>query len=201
MPEASLNVHWIVVDRAIAKRRREDWRTRWVVHAVQAVAIGLLAAAAFKTSRQGTLLGQSTTFGLSCMSILLISPVGWGHYFVLGLPAVLFAPRWLWGRDRRGLAVVLAVTSALLPTVHYVAMRRVGDFGLLGLGTTAWFLTVCTLVLRLDPRPAIGRPWKTLSASDTMTPRARTRPQPSRGALACHALSPHPPTPNPHLPH
>ena len=150
VPEASMKVHWIVVDRAIAQRRRDDWQTRQVVHVVQGIALALLLATGVKASRHGTRLGRAFTFGLACMMILLISPVAWGHYYVLALPAALFGPRWLWGRGHPRLAGALALVSALLPTIHYLVMPWVGDYGLLGLGTTAWFLTACVLYLAVS---------------------------------------------------
>jgi hypothetical protein len=87
------------------------------------------------------------------MAIVLVSPLAWGHYFVLWLPAILLVVPWI---DRRGYpraALVLGAAPAALTWTHYLAMRLCGPFGLLGLGTTAWFLVACGFVLLSAARP------------------------------------------------
>jgi hypothetical protein len=158
VPEAVAKRHWMVIGKAIAKRRREDWGTRLAVRISLVVCAGLLAVAGVKSARRGTRLGAAVTFGLSSMMIVMVAPVAWGHYYVLALPAVLFMPRWLWTHGHYREAKILAAWAALVPTIHYVAMPLVGDLGLLGIGTALWCLTAVVLYLRIEDVPSTPRP-------------------------------------------
>jgi hypothetical protein len=61
--------------------------------------------------------------------------------------AVLFVPLWLLRRNRPIQAKVVAVIPPVLSWSYYLAMPYTGGIGLLGLGTTAWFLVVCGLIV------------------------------------------------------
>ncbi|HOM18628.1 MAG TPA: hypothetical protein PLQ00_14955 [Thermoguttaceae bacterium] len=98
----------------------------------------------------GGRLGQAAAFGLGCVGILAISPVSWGHYFMLLTPGALFVPLWLMDRGQPTAAGWLAATPAALSILHYVLMNPLGRIGLLGLGTAGWLLAACILVLRVS---------------------------------------------------
>jgi hypothetical protein len=112
---------------------------------------------------------------MSCVAMLLISPVAWTHYFMMTLPATLAVPLWLAMRGRRTLAWTLAVVPVLLVWSHYLAKGWVGPVGLLGLGTDAWFLTAGVAL-----------------AAERLLPARRTE------LPATHTTS-HSPVPRPHL--
>jgi hypothetical protein len=97
-------------------------------------------------SRQDSL-DQATAYGLACCATLLISPLSWGHYYMALAPAVLLVPVWLLRRGRSTEAKVVAVIPPVLAWSYYLAMPYTGGVGLLGLGTTLWFLCVCGLIL------------------------------------------------------
>ena len=146
--------HWYAADKAAAERRRADTVTRRGVQIARAIVLVLLAAGGLATGLRGDVLAQAAAYGLSCTAILLVSPLSWGHYYVLGLPAVLCVPLWLARRGHPIAARAVAATPAVLTWVHYVAIRWIGPFGLLGLGTTAWFLAVGILVVLVPAQPA-----------------------------------------------
>jgi hypothetical protein len=81
------------------------------------------------------------------MAIVLVSPLAWGHYFVLWLPAVLLVAPWIDRQSYPRAALILGAAPVVLTWTHYLAMRSCGPFGLLGLGTTAWFLVACGFFL------------------------------------------------------
>lgn len=95
-------------------------------------------------------LNFATGFALACVTMLVVSPVARGHYFMLLAPATLLVPLWL---DRHGwsrAAVLMAVTAPILPFSHYILLSLAGRIGLLGLGTTAWLLAAMVLIARAD---------------------------------------------------
>src|SRR5205807_1431145 len=102
--------------------------------------------------------GQAAAFGLACLAILLVSPLAWGHYYVWVLPAAVCVPYWLAHRGRAGLAWLCAAVPALLTVAHYAAIRWTGPIGLLGVGTTAWFVLVCALAPWVREWVAPGEP-------------------------------------------
>jgi hypothetical protein len=106
--------------------------------------------------RRGNLLGQAAIYGLANLAVVLVSPVAWTHYYMLGLPAFLFVPLWLARRGQPEAAAVIASVPALLVWAHYLARPWVGTIGLLGLGTAVWFVAVLALASR--PRPISSRP-------------------------------------------
>jgi hypothetical protein len=134
-------------------------RPERIVHSWVRVAIGLVVAAAGAVAlvlgRRRTILDQATTFGLACTASLLVSPLSWGHYYMAQVPAVACVPLWFWHRGRPGLARALAVIPVVLTWSYYIAMPYTGGLGLLGLGTSIWFLCACGLILRLEHRGAI----------------------------------------------
>jgi len=144
--------HWLAIDRAIAERRRADYVTRSVVLVGRATLMVVLVVVAVMIGWRGDESGQAATYGQACLASLLVSPLAWGHYYVMALPAVLFAPLWLNGRGYPNAAKALAAGLPTLTWTHYVLMPWSGPSGVLGLGATFWFLTGCIIALMVrDP--------------------------------------------------
>ena len=100
--------------------------------------------------RRGTGLDAHVAFGLACCATLVVSPLSWGHYFMVELPALICVPIWFWRRGMPKAARVAALVPAVLSWMYYVAMPYTGGLGVLGLGTAAWFLGVCVVVLSVQ---------------------------------------------------
>ena len=153
---SSTDLHRLALDGEIARRHQADRITRLVAVAAQLLVLVLLGAVLFKLSRDTGPLAEATMFGLSCLAVLMISPLAWSHYYVFALPAVLFVPLWL-ERQSRPLAACLAAAGLpMLTWMHYVLKPWFGPVGLLGLGTALWFVAVCAIVL-FRTGPSTGR--------------------------------------------
>jgi hypothetical protein len=103
-----------------------------------------------------------TAFGLACCAMLLVSPLAWGHYFMAELPALICVPMSLSRRGMLRASRVAAVIPVGLSWSYYVAMPYVGGVGILGLGTAAWFVAACGLMVwavRFARREAPADPW------------------------------------------
>jgi hypothetical protein len=150
--KAFAHEHWLAADMVAAHLRRVDVTTDRVAQATRAAVLALLLAVGLAAVSRYDAPGLAATFGLACVAILLVSPIAWSNYYVLLLPAVLFVPLWLEGRGLPRTARLLAACPAALTWAHYAAPRVTGAFGLLGLGTTAWFLAVCGLAVWTRPR-------------------------------------------------
>jgi hypothetical protein len=132
---------------------RPDRPERFVhpgVRVVIAMILTLLLAVALIVRRSSDYLDQATGFGLACCATLLVSPLSWGHYFMVQLPAALCVPVWCLRRGLPKLAMTVATIPPVLSWSYYVAMPITGAHGLLGLGTTAWFLGACGLILGIE---------------------------------------------------
>jgi hypothetical protein len=97
-------------------------------------------------ARQQTL--TTAAFGIACVATLVVSPVSRGHYFVFWLPAILFVPLWFLQQGRKQMALFAAIIPAALTLLHYALLPYAGRIGLLGLGTSAWYFTVCWTIWR-----------------------------------------------------
>ena len=143
----SAGKHWLAVDHATAERRQADHAIRWLVHFVRAIVLVLLVVVSVGVSLRGDEMGQAATFGLACLATLSISPLAWAHYYVFALPVALCLPLWVRKQGHPVTARVLASSLPGLIWIHYVLMSWCGAIGLLGLGTTIWFLVSCSLAL------------------------------------------------------
>ena len=128
------------------RRVWEDRKERVGQPGVQ-VLVGFILATLLSVSwslgRREDRLDQTTAYALACCATLLVSPLSWGHYYMAEAPAVLFVTLWLLRTGRSIIVGIVAVVPPVLCWSYYVAMPYTGGLGLLGLGTTAWFLGVC----------------------------------------------------------
>jgi hypothetical protein len=106
----------------------------------------VLLIAGWRVANRGDMGGIVALFGLACMATLLVSPISWGHHYVVWLPALVFVPFWMWNNDRRALAIGMAESALVLTAAHYILLDHAGRVGLLGIGTTIWYL-VATISL------------------------------------------------------
>jgi hypothetical protein len=115
-----------------------------VLAGIRVALLLLLAVTGLRAAWSGNRRSCAAVFGLACVASLVISPLSRGHYFVLWLPAVLWVPMIANPRIAR----LLVWTPLLLTGLHYIALDYAGRVGLLGLGTTAWYLLASWTVLR-----------------------------------------------------
>jgi hypothetical protein len=120
------------------------------VRVVIVVVVLLLLAVTLALARLENRLAQATAYSLACCATLLVSPLAWGHYYMVEAPALLCVPLWLLRRGMPNLARAMAVIPPLLSWSYYVAMPYTGALGLLGLGTTAWFLIASGSIIALE---------------------------------------------------
>ena len=102
--------------------------------------VALLLVAGWRVARRDDNSGLAALFGLACTATLLVSPISWGHHYVVWLPALVFVPCWMWNNDRRALAVGMAEAALVLVAAHYILLDHAGRVGLLGIGTAIWYL-------------------------------------------------------------
>jgi hypothetical protein len=100
----------------------------------------LLLVAGWHVSKRGDACGHVALFGLACTATLLVSPISWGHHYVVWLPALVFVPFWMWNNDRRAFAIGMAEAALVLMLAHYILLDHAGRVGLLGIGTAIWYL-------------------------------------------------------------
>ncbi len=161
-PKASFNVHSFrnqsLANAVYLWSKPGGWwsgngsdRPERIAHPGVRVAIGamliLLVAVAGIVGRRGNGLDARVAFGLACCATLLVSPLSWGHYFMVELPALVCVPLWLWRRGLWRLAKVAAGVPVVLSWAYYLAMPQAGGLGVLGLGTAGWFLLGCGVIL------------------------------------------------------
>lgn len=113
--------------------------------------LALLVALCAARWREGSdRLGQAAVFGFACAATLPISPISWGHHYVILLPSGLFLPAVFRHANRLGAARALAIAPAALVLLHYGALEfGAGRVGLLGVGTFAWCVAAGLLLLRV----------------------------------------------------
>ncbi len=118
------------------------------IKAMAAVIIALLLFCGWRVAGDGELSAVLAVFGLACMATLAVSPLSWGHHYVVWLPALLFVPFWMWHNGRRAIAAGLAESACALVWAHYVLLDHAGRVGLLGIGSTVWYLVAVTVICR-----------------------------------------------------
>lgn len=108
--------------------------------------VALLFVAGWRIVARGDAMSLAALFGLACTATLLVSPISWGHHYVVWLPALVFVPCWMWVNDRRALAIGMAEAALVLVTAHYIFLDHAGRVGLLGIGTAVWYLVATVAV-------------------------------------------------------
>ena len=98
--------------------------------------------------------GQVAVFGIACAMSLPLSPISWGHHFVMLLPGMLFLP-WALYETHRSAARWLAILAATLMLGHYSTLEFAGGIagrlGLLGIGIAIWCTVASIYLLRMKP--------------------------------------------------
>lgn len=114
------------------------------------LALALLALGVRLARRPGSKLNLATGFALACVTMLAVSPVARGHYFLLLAPAILLVPLWLGRHGHPRAGIVMAAIPPVLSILHYVLLPYGGRVGLLGFGTAAWLMAAMVLIARTD---------------------------------------------------
>ena len=65
---------------------------------------------------------------------------------------MIFVGIWLLRAQRSKLAACFVLLPGLLTLAHYALTDIVGWIGLLGIGTTLWYLAACVTLIRLSSR-------------------------------------------------
>ncbi|TAJ07866.1 MAG: DUF2029 domain-containing protein [Nitrospirae bacterium] len=126
-----------------------------MVTAARALLLALLVSVAVRWRPPADALGQAAVFGLACAMTLPVSPISWGHHFVMLLPGALFVPLAVCAAGRHRAAQALAVSAAALLWAHYASLELAGGLagrlGIPGIGMALWCVAASLWLLR---RPA-----------------------------------------------
>jgi hypothetical protein len=120
------------------------------LRAIKLSLVALLLVVGWRVARRDDVTGLMAVFGLACAATLIVSPISWGHHYVMWLPALVFVPAWMWQNGRRALAIGMAEIAFVLVVSHYVVLDHAGRVGLLGIGAAIWQL-VGTISLGWPP--------------------------------------------------
>jgi hypothetical protein len=130
-----------LVDRPEMTQTAMPMDTPIVDRGIKLVVLGFLvglAALVLRTAWQSSLTPWPAVFGLGCLATTIVSPLSWGHHYVMAAPAMLFVPALFSRPGQKRLAMILAGSAALLLVAHYVALEQAGRIGLLGIGMSVW---------------------------------------------------------------
>jgi hypothetical protein len=136
--------------RAKSRRAEADRMVHPGVRVATGVALALLLAVGLAVGTRNTPLDQATAYSLALCATLLVSPLAWGHYYMIQLPALLCVPLWLSWRGMPRLAGIVAALPPVLSWTYYVGMPYTGELGILGLGTALWFVLACGCILGIE---------------------------------------------------
>lgn len=127
-------------------------RTILVVPRVMLALLLIVVAVRWHWETEGA--GQAAAFGLACAMSLPLSPISWGHHFVILLPGMLFV-LWALYEAHRSAARWLAIFAATLILVHFSTLDFAGGIagrlGLLGIGIAIWCTVAGIYLLRIKP--------------------------------------------------
>jgi hypothetical protein len=127
-------------------------RTVLVVPRVLLALLLIVVAVRWHWETEGA--GQVAAFSLACAMSLPLSPISWGHHFLILLPGMLFVPWALYGEHRTA-ARWLAIFAATLILVHFstldIAGGIAGRLGLLGIGIAIWCTVAGVYLLCIKP--------------------------------------------------
>ena len=122
-----------------------------------------LALLVLRTAWVDSLAIWPAVFGLGCLATVVVSPLSWGHHYVMCAPAMLFVPGLCSAKQQRT-AKILAVSAALLLITHYAALEQAGRIGLLGIGMSFWCAAAISLTFVQVKRQTVQVP---VSRSET----------------------------------
>jgi hypothetical protein len=137
-----------LVDRPDMPQTAMPMETATVDRGIKLAVLGFLlglAALVLRTAWQSSLTLWPAVFGLGCLATTIVSPLSWGHHYVMAAPAMLFVPALLLQPGKQRAAMILAGSAAALCMSHYVALEVAGRIGLLGIGMSVW--TVAAIVV------------------------------------------------------
>jgi hypothetical protein len=127
-------------------------RTILVVPRIMLALLLIVVAVRWHWETEGA--GQAAAFGLACAMSLPLSPISWGHHFVILLPGMLFV-LWALYEAHRSAARWLAIFAATLILVHFSTLDFAGGIagrlGLLGIGIAIWCTVAGIYLLRIKP--------------------------------------------------
>lgn len=112
--------------------------------------LALLAVVGWRAAKRGGPLDFAAAYGAACVATLLVSPLSWGHHYLIAAPGTLIVPLWFWQRGQTRAAKALAYSSFALMWGHYLLLDWTARAGMLGIGTTIWFLAAAIGMLRGD---------------------------------------------------
>ena len=122
-----------------------------IIMGIRAFLVILLVLVAVRWHPGADPIGPAAVFGLACAMTLPLSPISWGHHFVILLPGVLFLPLALYVQGRSLAASALAISAAALLLMHYSALELAGGIagrlGVLGIGMTIWCTAASAFLL------------------------------------------------------
>jgi hypothetical protein len=121
-----------------------------------------LGALVLRTAWQPSLAPWPAVFGLGCLATTVVSPLSWGHHFVMAAPALLFVPALRLRPSQPRAGMLLAGSGAALMAGHYVLLDIVGRIGLLGIGMSLWCAVAIALTMVQVQRQA-RQPQATIS--------------------------------------
>lgn len=110
------------------------------------LALATLLLFVVRASSQNDPTVRGTVFGLACVATLVVCPVARACYYVLFLPAIPFVCERLFRSHKPLMANAFAWLPVVLVWLQYLLIPLSGRLGLLGLGTTVWFLASCALL-------------------------------------------------------
>ncbi len=149
-----------LVDRPDTPQVAMPMETPAIDRGIKLAVLGLLlglACLVLRTAWQDSLAPWPAVFGLGCLATLIVSPLSWGHHYVMAAQAMLFVPALLSQPKQQRLARWLATSAALLVIVHYIALEQVGRIGLLGIGMSLWCvaaIAICIVQIQRQSRAA-----------------------------------------------
>jgi hypothetical protein len=163
--------------RAAIPRDRGERVVHQSVRVVIGASLALLAVVSLLLGSRDDPLDRAAAYGLACGMTLLVSPLSWGHYFMIQLPAVLCVPAWLARRGMMAAGRALALVPPAISWVHYLVLP-VAERGILGLVTAAWFLTGIGLVLGAELARVLSKPSSAPGGTPRPSGRVRAIPPP-----------------------
>ena len=133
------------IDEAVVK-------TMLVVPQMLLTLLLIVVAVRWHWESEGTV--QVAVFGLACAMSLPLSPISWGHHFVILLPGMLFLP-WALHETHRAAAGWLAIVAPALTLGHYITLQLAGaiagKLGVLGIGIAIWCVVAGAYLLWMKP--------------------------------------------------